>query len=1552
MKHLAEYILRTLNSNIYVTTRSHKKGETTLDDLGIVVLVGRPGSGKTTLGLYLMKYIRKIKQRQVLLLQHPSQFDKIQIPHNLMSATEKEKLVILIDDIFGRSNLIHEYVQKWELNFPRMWELAKAGLIKIIITCRSQIFQECENNLKDFDVFKKCHLLNLHDSEYCLTTDEKRDILNRHLKACTTINDTLSENERELAVDLTFTELGFPQCCSFYVNSPEAQKRGMDYFKNPIEYLKRQLDNIKLDKDSQFQYLVLLIIMFKRGTLKEDCLDPFQQDKETLRLINTLKNVCTINTGVSLGQIKTAAQSITGVYLEYNEINKSYSFIHQSVFDTLFLQFSGEFLKKSIEVCPVSMLLEYVVTPRAPTRSIVTVMVNTENDRFLAERPTDELKGTRHVEDETNVPNIRTILSHPSFKDEEFVNFLTEIVWNNEVPAEILNQKLDAQELDVEVAFSEDTLEKTWKYVGNRNKIILDDITVRGSITAIAISTSPGSLAVTNNLKALSSHFVSSLCKSDSSEFGLQKKEILDVACLVGNTEVVDMLLNSGIAPTVSSLSAAAASNTDDMEIFRNLLKPRNDLELGSSDLESMLFLALEQENGRISGLLIDELTKMGNNSTILEKAAKQLLLQCHRGFVYYVEMAMESKSSSRIGAGTLFRRLFSYSISLKPEVVVSLAAAHDDGAVLKEIVRANPMRWNTMKGDKSPLHIAAYYGCVDSVAILIEQGCNISAVSEEHQTALHLAAKHNTSDMVFKRIRCKCARFRWEDATSSNIEVGVASQLLRNGADVSVTDVNKNTALHIAFASADRLVLVKILVQNGTKVNTANKDGEIPLHIAATENLLEVVSYLVEQGSQINLLNEKGMSPLYLAQRSSAMPTAVCLYLLHKVADPNLTGRKNEPLLHLALIKRTLELTEVLVKNGASLSTTDTMGMMPLHATIKKRMDALEFVKCLVENGSSVNIENNGSTPLLLAITVKSFDVCLYLLDKRADPNVTDAEQNYPLHLAMRDDVLNTATETGVVTEKMNKHRGSPMEVVTRLVEKGAKLNVVDASGNTPLHIAAYYSSVDVVRYLVEKGLQIDLPNRYGTMPIHLASAHNTSAVCLCILDNGADPNITDADRKSPLHFAVCNREENVVETLIHHGAKLDNVDEFGNILLHIATKEGSLQTVSYLIDMKSEETLANDDVMSLFNLAVEHNTEDVAWYFLHKISDPNSVGNTEMNSPLHLAAKVHAPRLVKALVEGGASVNKKDRSGNTPLLATLQNYPKVEWRDLVECMTYLISNGSLVNVADHKGRTPLHLATSLPSSALDWSLVCVTYLVEHGSDINAEDDRGRTPLLLALMDHPIKISISLYLLDKGADPNLTDTSSTHPLHLAARKWVTPVLEALVEKGANVNVSDCSGNTPLHYMVQPSAERWIKYLIEKGSHINKVNNDGDTPLHIAAREGNPFIGFELLCRGADTNIINKANMTPLLLAADTSRSNLVDAILSKDKNVNIVDSSGEISLHKAVRQNRFESVKYLVMKGSDINLANSAGKTPLDLAEGEQCSDIREYLVAKGAYF
>ncbi|XP_041347237.1 uncharacterized protein LOC121367177, partial [Gigantopelta aegis] len=111
MKHLADHKLNRLNYNTYVKTRAHNKAETLLDDLGVVILVGSPGSGKSTLGLHLMAHIKNTKKRQVLLLQHPSQFEDISIPPSMVNIEQEEKLVIMIDDIFGRTNLIGEYEQ-------------------------------------------------------------------------------------------------------------------------------------------------------------------------------------------------------------------------------------------------------------------------------------------------------------------------------------------------------------------------------------------------------------------------------------------------------------------------------------------------------------------------------------------------------------------------------------------------------------------------------------------------------------------------------------------------------------------------------------------------------------------------------------------------------------------------------------------------------------------------------------------------------------------------------------------------------------------------------------------------------------------------------------------------------------------------------------------------------------------------------------------------------------------------------------------------------------------------------------------------------------------------------------------------------------------------------------------------------------------------------------------------------------------------------------------------------------------------------------------------
>jgi ankyrin repeat protein len=128
---------------------------------------------------------------------------------------------------------------------------------------------------------------------------------------------------------------------------------------------------------------------------------------------------------------------------------------------------------------------------------------------------------------------------------------------------------------------------------------------------------------------------------------------------------------------------------------------------------------------------------------------------------------------------------------------------------------------------------------------------------------------------------------------------------------------------------------------------------------------------------------------------------------------------------------------------------------------------------------------------------------------------------------------------------------------------------------------------------------------------------------------------------------------------------------------------------------------------------------------------------------------------------------------------------------------------------------------------------------LQEPGIDVNGKDDKGRTLLSFAMMDlsDPSCIDFTKFLLEKGADVNMTDVEGNCPLvllapHLCphnndpyveeARKTALVLVDLLISHGANINTEDKLGRTLLmSTMVNisvPSCLETAKYLIEKGA--------------------------------------------------------------------------------------------------------------------------------------
>jgi ankyrin repeat protein len=170
---------------------------------------------------------------------------------------------------------------------------------------------------------------------------------------------------------------------------------------------------------------------------------------------------------------------------------------------------------------------------------------------------------------------------------------------------------------------------------------------------------------------------------------------------------------------------------------------------------------------------------------------------------------------------------------------------------------------------------------------------------------------------------------------------------------------------------------------------------------------------------------------------------------------------------------------------------------------------------------------------------------------------------------------------------------------------------------------------------------------------------------------------------------------------------------------------------------------------------------------------ADVNAQGLTG-ESPLHLACLTACltgySEAVDALVAHGADMRLRMRlsrgtvaipGGVTALHIAAINGP-------IEILSLLLSRGSDPNWATHDGTTVLSLATLRddPNTMREALLV----LVAAGADLNHQDNEGQTVLHHAVQAHSVSEEVIQFLLERGADPHVTDKSGQKPSDAATR--------------------------------------------------------------------------------------------------------------------------------------------------------------------------------------
>ncbi|XP_075263343.1 uncharacterized protein LOC142354891 [Convolutriloba macropyga] len=203
----------------------------------------------------------------------------------------------------------------------------------------------------------------------------------------------------------------------------------------------------------------------------------------------------------------------------------------------------------------------------------------------------------------------------------------------------------------------------------------------------------------------------------------------------------------------------------------------------------------------------------------------------------------------------TRISKVMAFVTAMKTDLVTKLCYACSSGNVrqLKYILQSDPQHDINM-GDydgRRPLHVAAANGRLEVLRFLIlEKGADVNVKDIMGGTPLHDAVKSLNSDAA-ALLRQYGADLCLEDAGSVLCNVvyrGKADLLklyLEHGADPSLGDYDRRTALHIACAEG-LLPLVKLLMQYGADENLRDRWNETPFDEARKNSSKHaVLSYL-----------------------------------------------------------------------------------------------------------------------------------------------------------------------------------------------------------------------------------------------------------------------------------------------------------------------------------------------------------------------------------------------------------------------------------------------------------------------------------------------------------------------------------------------------------------------------------------------------------------------------------------------------------------------------------------------------------------------------------
>ncbi len=454
------------------------------------------------------------------------------------------------------------------------------------------------------------------------------------------------------------------------------------------------------------------------------------------------------------------------------------------------------------------------------------------------------------------------------------------------------------------------------------------------------------------------------------------------------------------------------------------------------------------------------------------------------------------------------------FAISLANAASLSEAVQSGDREAVRSLLKKHSDVNAAENDGMTPLHWAARTDDLETATLLIKSGANVKVATRIGVTPLWLAAMNRNAPMADLLLKAgadpNASLPSGETLLMTAAKTGNAAlieSLIDHGAKVNAREPQfGETALMIAAAENQSRV-IRVLLDHGAEVNGRTTEmaypkdrfgleGVVtilphgswtPLMYAARDGSLEAARALCDAHAEVDAQDPDGTTAELLAITNGHYDTAALL--IEKGANPNLADSAGMGPLYAAIDMNTLG--EIFGRPGR---------------VSHDKLSALDLAKILLEHSADPNAGlkgpaqqrahtpgeptlNAGATALARAARAGDVPAIELLLSHGAQVNLALKNGTTPLMFAsgLGRGVSAFAVDYGTEADLLAAEKV--------LLDHGADINAISGAGQAAIHFAAQAAdanfpqpSDDMVKLLASRGAKLDVVDKQGRSPIEMA--------------------------------------------------------------------------------------------------------------------------------------------------------------------------------------------------------------------------------------------------------------------------------------------------------------------------------------------------------------------------------------------------------------------------------------------------------------------------------